>query len=297
MIPSALSVDLEEYFQVSNFDHLISRTDWDSLPSRVEGATLRLLDAFEEYDQRATFFCLGWVADRHPGLVRTIADRGHELACHGYHHELLYNLGPEKFIDDLRRSRDAIQQAAGVVVEGYRAPSYSITDRSLWALRILADEGFRYDSSIFPIRHHRYGIPNFSRRPVRLDLGENRSIQEFPLTTLRVAGTNLPLAGGAYLRFIPPSIFRWAFRHVTRDKTPGILYLHPWELDPGQPRQQVTWKTRINHYFNLKRTESRLRGLLEQHRFAPVGEVLQKLEDAGELPITRLTEPAALPAP
>ncbi|NNL85244.1 MAG: DUF3473 domain-containing protein [Myxococcales bacterium] len=296
MTPSALSVDLEEYFQVSNFDHLISRTDWDSLPSRVEGATLRLLDTFEEHDQRATFFCLGWVAERHPGLLRTIADRGHELACHGYQHELLYNLGPEKFVDDLRRSRDAIQQAGGVAVEGYRAPSYSITERSLWALHVLADEGFRYDSSIFPIRHHRYGIPKFWRHPVRLDLGNGRSIQEFPMTTLRVAGTNLPMAGGAYLRFIPAPIFRWAFRRVTRDKTPAILYLHPWELDPDQPRQQVTWKTRINHYFNLKRTEARLRGLLERHRFAPVGDVLRMLEDAGELPITRLTEPA-LPAP
>jgi polysaccharide deacetylase family protein (PEP-CTERM system associated) len=261
----------------------------------VEGATLQLLDVFEEHDQRATFFCLGWVAERHPGLLRTIADRGHELACHGYQHELLYDLGPEKFVDDLRRSRDAIQQAGGVAVEGYRAPSYSITERSLWALDVLADEGFRYDSSIFPIRHHRYGIPKFCRHPVRLDLGKGRTIQEFPMTTLRVAGTNLPLAGGAYLRFIPAPIFRWAFRRVTRDNKPAILYLHPWELDPGQPRQQVTWKTRINHYFNLERTEPRLRGLLGQHRFAPVGEVLQTLEDAGELPISRLMEPA-LPA-
>ncbi len=297
MIPSALSIDLEEYFQVSNFDHLIARSDWDSLPSRVEGTTLRLLDAFEERDQHATFFCLGWLADRHPGLVRTIADRGHELACHGYDHELVYNLGPEKFIDDLRRSRDAIQQAAGVSVEGYRAPSYSITERSLWALQILADEGFRYDSSIFPIRHHRYGIPSFARRPVKLDLGDGRTLQEFPLTTLRVAGLNLPLAGGAYLRFIPASWFRWAFRRVTRSGEPAILYLHPWELDPGQPRQQVTWKTRINHYFNLDQTEGRLRALLREHDFSPVGEVLQRLERADRLPITKLEPPTETRTP
>ena len=287
MTTNALSVDLEEYFQVSNFDRVIERESWEHLPSRVDDSTRRLLDLFEAQGQRATFFVLGWVAARHGPLIREIVARGHELACHGYAHDLLYDLGPRGFREDLRRARKCIEDAGGNPVTGYRAPSYSITERSLWALDVLAEEGFEYDSSIFPIRHPRYGIPGFHRHPVELDLGNGRSIIEFPLTTLPIGRFRLPLAGGAYLRFLPGFFFRWSFARLVRDGQPTVLYLHPWEVDPDQTRQDVPWWIGINHYFNLSRTEARLRELLAQHRFSPLGEVLGGLARAGRLPRQR----------
>jgi len=281
---NALSVDLEEYFQVSNFEGVIGRERWDALPSRLRGATERILDACDAHASRATFFVLGWVAERHAHLVRSIRERGHEIACHGHGHELVYDLGPERFRADLRRARAALEDATGEAVRGYRAPSFSITARSLWALRILAEEGFTYDSSIFPVRHPRYGMPGFPPRPLTLALEGGLSIQEFPLTTLRLGPLVLPLAGGAYLRLLPASVFRWGFRRLTRAGEPTVLYLHPWEVDPDQPRQAVGWTTRIRHYRNLGRTEGRLRGLLRTHRFAPLERVLASLEAAGRLP-------------
>ncbi len=287
---NALSVDLEEWFQVSNFDGVLDRSRWDALPSRVEAATERLLDAFDGHDCRATFFVLGWVAERQPSLVRRLADRGHEIACHGYGHELVYDLGPERFRGDLRRAVSAIEDAVGAPVRGYRAPSYSITTRSLWALRVLADEGFRYDSSIFPIRHPRYGIPSFCPEPVALDLGEGASICEFPLTTLDLGPLRLPLAGGAYLRFLPPAVFHWGLGRRVRAGAPTVLYLHPWEIDPGQPRQDVGWRVRVNHYYNLARTEGRLRRLLSRFAYAPLRDVLSALSEAQRLPRRPLDE-------
>jgi polysaccharide deacetylase family protein (PEP-CTERM system associated) len=285
---NALSVDLEEYFQVSNFDTLIDRDRWDALPSRVVDAMLRLLDAFDATQNRATFFVLGWIAERHPELLRKIDDRGHEIACHGYGHELVYELGPKRFRQDLKRARAAIEDATGIAVAGYRAPSYSITSASLWALPILVEEGFSFDSSIFPIRHPRYGIPDFARRPVRLELGGGATIREFPMTTLSLGPVNFPLSGGAYLRFLPPALFHWGLARLEAKAEPTVLYVHPWEIDPGQPRQQVRWRVRINHYHNLHRTEKRLRGLLERFRFAPLGDVLGRLEAAGQLAPYRL---------
>ena len=277
---NALSVDLEEYFQVSNFEHVIDRATWSELPSRVVESADRLLDRFDETQSRATFFVLGWVADRHPELVRRIADRGHEIACHGYGHQLVYEIGPDRFREDLQRSKKAIENACGQSPRGYRAPSYSITDRSLWALDILVDEGFDYDSSIFPIRHHRYGIPTFPRTPVRIELPDGRSIREFPMTTLSVGSFKVPLAGGAYLRFFPPALFRWGFQRLRRRGEPIVLYVHPWEIDPGQPVQDVSLKTRINHYFNLHRTEGRLASLIENHPFRALEDVLGDYESA-----------------
>jgi polysaccharide deacetylase family protein (PEP-CTERM system associated) len=281
---NALSVDLEEYFQVSNFAGVIDRDNWPALPSRVVDATHRLLDTFDRTDSRATFFVLGWVAKRQPSLVREIAERGHEIACHGYGHELVYEIGPERFRDDLKRARSAIADATGLQPRGYRAPSYSITRQSLWALDILSEEGFDYDSSIFPIRHHRYGIPDFSRTPVRIGLADGRSIREFPMTTIAAGPLKLPLAGGAYLRFFPPALFRWGFRRLIKAGEPIVLYVHPWEIDPGQPRQQVGWKVRVNHYYNLGRTEGRLLGLLKEFCFRPLEAVLGELEAESGLP-------------
>ncbi len=290
MTLNALSVDLEEYFQVSNFTKLIERSRWETLPSRVRDATRRLLDAADATGNRATFFVLGWIAERHPELVREIAARGHEIACHGYGHELVYEIGPERFRADLRRARAAIEQATGAPVHGYRAPSYSITEASLWALRILVEEGFRYDSSIFPIRHHRYGIPGFARRPVRIELGGGQSIDEFPLTTLAAGPWSLPLAGGAYLRFLPPAVFAWGLGRLVAAGEPTVLYVHPWEIDPEQPRQAVGWLVRVNHYHNLHRTEGRLRRLLERFRFAPMAEVLAQLEAQDRLPEVAISD-------
>jgi polysaccharide deacetylase family protein (PEP-CTERM system associated) len=281
---NALSVDLEEYFQVSNFERVIDRDTWPALSSRVVGTTNTLLDAFDETGSKATFFVLGWVAEREPALVREIAERGHEIACHGYGHQLVYEIGPERFREDLRRAVGAIEDAVGIRPRGYRAPSYSITDRSLWALDILADEGFEYDSSIFPIRHHRYGIPDFSRVPVRIQLAGGRSIREFPMTTLQAGPLKLPLAGGAYLRFFPPFLFRWGFRRLIAAGDPIVLYVHPWEIDPDQPRQPVGWKVRVNHYYNLGRTQARLTGLLREFRFRGLETVLAELESGSGLP-------------
>ncbi len=280
---NALTVDLEEYFQVSNFEKWIDRADWDALPSRVIESTHRLLDLFDETESRATFFALGWIAERNPKLLREIVGRGHEIACHGYGHELVYAIGPERFRADLRRARSAIEDATGCALRGYRAPSYSITQASLWALPILVEEGFDFDSSIFPVRHPRYGIPDFARWPVRLDLGEGRTIREFPLTTLALGRFNLPLAGGAYLRFLPPTLFRFGFARLQAAGRPTVLYVHPWEIDPDQPRQSVNRRIRVNHYHNLDATEARLRGLLERFEFNSLGDVLDGLEAAGRL--------------
>jgi polysaccharide deacetylase family protein (PEP-CTERM system associated) len=288
--PNALTVDLEEYFQVSNFDRVIDRRQWPELPSRVENATRRLLDLFERSGARATFFALGWVAERHPRLVREIAERGHELGCHGYDHELVYEIGARRFEADVARARRAIEDAAGVRVSGYRAPSYSITRASLWALEILAQHGFQFDSSIFPIRHPRYGIPEFARHPLLLQLESGARIREFPLTTWNLGLLRLPLAGGAYLRFLPAPLFRLGVRRLTRAQQPTVLYVHPWEIDPDQPRQAVPWRVKVNHYHNLEHVESRLARLLEQHRFRPMGEVLEQLASGGRLPSVPLRD-------
>ena len=286
----ALSVDLEEHFQVSNFEHVVDRSRWGEQPSRVADSTKRLLDLFDATKSRATFFVLGWVAERQPGLVREIAARGHEIACHGYGHEIVYRIGPVRFREDLRRARSAIEGAAGVRPVGYRAPSFSVTEDSLWALEILAEEGFGYDSSIFPIRHHRYGIPSFERRPVVLRLPNGLAIREFPLTTLDVGPLRVPLAGGAYLRFFPPALFRWGFGRLASADQPAMLYLHPWEIDHEQPRLEASWKVRLNHYHNLGRVEARVRALLERHRFVPAGDVLEGLAAAGRLPSCELAD-------
>ncbi|MGH0037033.1 MAG: XrtA system polysaccharide deacetylase [Myxococcota bacterium] len=290
MIHNALSVDLEEYFQVSNFQHLIAPERWEQCPSRVADSARRLLDRFDETGSRATFFTLGWVAERQSALVREIADRGHEIASHGYAHEIVYEIGPERFREDLRRSRAALEDAVGAQITGYRAPSFSITTRSLWALEILAEEGFRYDSSIFPVVHHRYGIPGFPGSPARLALERGLELVEFPLTALKVAGVTLPLAGGGWLRFLPPALFRWGWRRLARTGDPAVLYLHPWEIDPDQPVQDVDWKVRINHYHNLHRMEDRVVDLLKRHPFAPLRDVLAGLEEAERLPTRALDD-------
>jgi len=272
---NGLTVDVEEYFQVSNFDRVISREEWDGLPSRVGGAMERILDEMARDGVRATFFILGWVASRHPELVRRIHGAGHEVASHGTGHRTVYDLTPDQFRSDVEQARDVLQQITGEPVIGYRAPSYSITRRSWWALEILAEAGYRYDSSIFPIRHYRYGIPDFPRFPHRIDLGNGVGIWEFPLTTVSLFGLNFPIAGGAYLRFLPAWLVRAGLRWVNRrERQPAVIYFHPWEIDNGQPRQQVSWPIRINHYYNLSRMLGKLQSIWRSGQYRPLREIL-----------------------
>ena len=274
-IVNALTVDVEDYFQVSAFTGQIDVSHWDSFESRVSDNTRRLLDIFESAGVRATFFVLGWVAERFPGLVRKIRDAGHEIASHGHAHGLVYANGPDAFRADLRRARAAIESAAGVRVVGYRAPSYSITRRSLWALDILVEEGYGYDSSIYPIRHDRYGIHDWSRHIHRYEAAGG-AIWELPGSTVRWVGVNLPVGGGGYFRLLPYAWTRQGFETLNRDeRQPAIFYIHPWEIDPDQPRIPGTSRlARFRHYRNLAETKSRLLRLLRDLQFGTVSDVL-----------------------
>jgi polysaccharide deacetylase family protein (PEP-CTERM system associated) len=269
-----LSVDVEDYFQVEAFANQIPRSEWNRYPSRVVANTHRLLDLFDEFGTKATYFTLGWVADKFPNLVREIHERGHEVACHGFWHRPVYSLTPEAFREDLRQARNALEQACGVRVLGYRAPSWSIVKSSLWALDILAEEGFAYDSSIFPIRHDLYGIPDAKRFPHRVDGANGGGLTEFPPATVRILGTNFPMAGGGYLRLLPMWYTEWALRRMAREDGEAlVVYLHPWEVDPEQPRIAASWKSRFRHYTNLASMEPKLRHMLRTRRFQPFREL------------------------
>ena len=284
-----LSVDVEDYFQVQAFAGVVDRSNWSEYPSRVERNTERVLDLLDERGVTATFFILGWVAEHFPGLVRNIVERGHEAACHSYWHRLVYNLSPAEFQEDTLCAKIAIEQAAGVAVYGYRAPSFSITPRSKWALDVLAECGFLYDSSIFPIRRALYGFPGAPRGPFRIET-QSGAIMEFPLATFCwKCGPNLPVAGGGYLRTLPAWYTRAGVRSTWREGRPVVCYIHPWELDPGQPRIRGSLVARFRHYNHLSQTEERLRDLLSLGRFT-------SFRDSGlvQLPSTART-PAVAP--
>jgi len=272
-----LSIDLEDYFQVEAFAEVIARSEWESYPSRVVENCHRLLDIFDRYQVKATFFVLGWVAKRFPGLVREVHDRGHELACHSYWHRKIYSLSPADFRADTRLAREAIQQAASVAVSGYRAPTWSITSNSLWALDILAEEGFSYDSSIFPIHHDLYGVPGASRYPWTYASACGNTLLELPPATVPVLGTNMPAAGGGYFRILPLRFTEWAFRHFENAEKSLVFYLHPWEIDPDQPRIRGPLKSRLRHYTNLASTEDRLEHLLQRYSFQTFAEYIRGL--------------------
>jgi polysaccharide deacetylase family protein (PEP-CTERM system associated) len=276
---NALTIDVEDYFQVNAFRHVIDPDQWDSFPLRVVDNTLRILDWLASWGGRATFFTLGWVADRTPFLVREIAAAGHEIASHGYGHQLIYQIGPQRFREDVRRAKGRLEELCGTPVVGYRAPSYSITDKSLWALDILIEEGYTYDSSIFPVHHDVYGMPGAERFPHQIERPSG-SLREFPISTLSVGigrrQTHLPVGGGGYLRLFPASFLRRAFEHLNRrEGQPGVLYFHPWEIDPGQPRIDAGFKSNFRHYLHLDSTLDKLTYLARHLAFAPMGEVLQ----------------------
>lgn len=273
-VVNAMSVDVEDYFQVSAFDGVVARDSWPSRESRVVANTERLLALFDEAGVHATFFVLGWVAERQPALVRHIVALGHELACHGYLHQLVYDLSHEQFREDVRRAKALLEATSGVPVIGYRAPSYSIVQRSLWALDVLIEEGFAYDASIFPIHHDRYGIPDAPRH-AHVRSTEAGSILEAPGSTVRCGGVNIPIGGGGYFRLLPYSVTRWGFSRLNEvEGRPAIFYIHPWEVDPEQPRIGAGAISRLRHYRNLHKTASRLRTLMQEFAFSTMADVL-----------------------
>jgi polysaccharide deacetylase family protein (PEP-CTERM system associated) len=275
VIRNALSVDLEEYYHGMEFEAAVPPQERSRLPSRVEESTQRVLDVLEKADVRATFFVVGSVAEARPALVRRIADLGHEIACHSYRHELVHRQGPEEFRRDLKRAKAALEQLAGVEVLGYRAPNYSIGPGQWWAYEVLLEEGFRYDSSIYPIHHDRYGHPDAPRFPFEIARRGAVALIEFPIGTARVGGVNLPIGGGGYFRLMPTAWTRRGVQRVNeREGQPVMFYFHPWEMDPGQPRPAMPLHHRFRHYVNLDRFQGKLQSLLGAVRFAPVRDVL-----------------------
>lgn len=276
---NAMTVDVEDYFHVAALAESIPRERWDDMEYRVEDSTRRLLRLFDEVGVAATFFVLGWVARRSPHLVREIQAGGHEIASHGWSHKLVFNQTPEEFERETRDSKSLLEDITGEPVAGYRASTYSITRKSLWALDILCDLGFRYDSSIFPIRHDVYGIPDAPLRPGVIRTPGGSSIVEFPMSTVQIGGFKLPVSGGGYFRLLPYWLTRAGLSRLNRsEQRPFVFYLHPWEIDEGQPPVKARLLSRLRHYSNLGKTEQRLRRLLSEFRFAPASKVLGDLQ-------------------
>jgi polysaccharide deacetylase family protein (PEP-CTERM system associated) len=272
-IRNALTIDVEDYFHVSAFASHVAREDWDRLPCRVERNVDAILAMLDQHKTHATFFMLGWVAERYPGLVRRIVEQGHELASHGYAHQRATEQSRNEFRQDVTRSKALLEDIAGVSVHGYRAPSFSIGYSNPWAVECLSEVGYRYSSSVYPIRHDHYGMPDAPRFAFLPDGG--RGLLELPVTTVRLFNQNLPAGGGGYFRLLPYSASRWCLKRVnTVDRQPCIFYFHPWEIDPGQPRfRGVGARTKFRHYLNLHRTEGRLRQLLADFAWDPIDRV------------------------
>lgn len=272
-ITNAMTVDVEDYFQVSAFEKHIARSDWNSLPCRVENNTRRILELFARHEIRATFFTLGWVAERFPDLIKRIVAAGHELACHGYSHTRVTEQTPEQFREDVVRAKSVLEDLGSAEVIGYRAASYSIGASNLWALDILEEVGFDYSSSIYPIKHDLYGMPDaprFSFKPT-----EKQSLLEIPVTTYRIGTNNIPCGGGGYFRLFPYSVSKWALKNVNgNDQQSAVFYFHPWEIDPEQPKQKgISLKTQFRHYLNLERMEKRLGRLLADFQWNTMASV------------------------
>ncbi len=272
-ITNALTIDVEDYFQVSALAPHFPRSQWDSVPCRVERNVERILALLDEFDARATFFTLGWIAERHPGLVQRIAAAGHEVASHGYGHERASAQTPDAFLADIKLAKLVLEDLCGAPVTGYRAPSFSIGAGNPWAHDCIAQAGYHYSSSVYPVRHDHYGMPDAPRFPYRLDNG----LIEVPVTTVRWLGRNWPAGGGGYFRLLPYAVSRWQIERVNRaDDAPAIFYFHPWELDPQQPRvREASARTRFRHYVNLDLTEARLRRLLGDFRWGRADEVFR----------------------
>jgi len=272
-ITNAFTCDVEDYFQVSALAPHFPREQWDSVPCRVERNVDRILELLDGHGARGTFFTLGWIAERFPQLVRRIADNGHEVASHGYGHERASAMSPEAFTADIKLAKAVLEDITSQAVSGYRAPSFSIGTANLWAHDCIAAAGYAYSSSVYPVKHDHYGIPDAPRFPWRLENG----LVEVPVTTVRAFGRNWPAGGGGFFRLLPYSLSRWQIARVNADdKRPAIFYFHPWEIDPEQPRvREATAKTRFRHYVNLRRTESRLDRLLSDFAWGRADEVFR----------------------
>lgn len=270
-ITNALTIDVEDYFQVSAFAPYIRREDWDSRECRVERNVARILQLLAERDVKATFFTLGWVAERYPQLVRDIVQGGHELASHGYGHERASDLSPQAFSQDITRAKRLLEDLSGTRVKGYRAPSFSIGTGNLWAFDSLSQAGYEYSSSIYPIQHDHYGMPDSPRFAYRVGAG----LLEVPVTTVRMMNRNLPSSGGGYFRLLPYAMSRWLLRRVNQqDHESAIFYFHPWEIDIGQPRVPgINLKTRFRHYVNIPRMETKLQQLLADFRWGRMDQI------------------------
>jgi polysaccharide deacetylase family protein (PEP-CTERM system associated) len=274
---NALTIDLEDYYHVRAFRDQQPMGEWSSKLSRVERNTDYLLDLLDAAQYRATFFTLGWVAEQHPHLVRRVAERGHEIACHSLRHRIVYEMSKDEFREDTRRAKRLLEDCSGSRVFGYRAPSFSITRDSLWALDILCELGFTYDSSTFPVRHPEYGIPEGARSPHRVQTPSG-SIVEFPMTTLELVGRRSPFGGGAYFRFLPYWYTRWGIRYLNACENRSVcVYLHPWELDPEQPRMSGNLTSRMRHYIGMGRTPGKFRRLLSDFEFCPLSELAARV--------------------
>ena len=270
-ITNALTIDVEDYFQVSAFAPYIRRDEWDARECRIERNVGRILELLDQRGIKATFFTLGWIAERYPQLVRNIVAGGHELASHGFGHERATDLSEAAFTQDVQRAKKLLEDLAGVPVLGYRAPSFSIGTGNLWAFDVLARAGYRYSSSIYPIKHDHYGMPDSPRFAYQLTSG----LLEIPITTLRMGSRNLPSSGGGYFRLLPYALTRWMLRQVNQqDRESAIFYFHPWEIDPGQPRVDgIDLRTRFRHYVNIGRTEGRLQSLMDDFRWGRMDQI------------------------
>ena len=264
-----LTIDVEDYFQVAAFADIVSPDNWDSMEQRVSAPVERLLQTLDKHGVKATFFIVGWTAEKHPGIVRAIAAHGHEIGCHSYWHRKVYEMTPEAFRADTRRARQVLENLSGRKITAYRAPSYSITAKSMWAIDILKEEGFTADSSIFPIVHDMYGIPDAPR--FRHELPQ-KGIEEFPLSTAVIFGRRIPVSGGGYFRLFPYWFTKTALKRINRQENqPFVFYIHPWELDPGQPRfKNARLLSRFRHYNNLGKTRERFERLLSDFDFIPL---------------------------
>ncbi len=268
---NAFTIDVEDYFQVSAFAPYIKRSDWDAAECRIERNVDRILKLLSHNEVKATFFTLGWIAERYPQLVRRLVEEGHELASHGYGHERASDLSREAFTQDVRRAKALLEDLAGVPVVGYRAPSFSIGVGNLWAFDVLGEAGYQYSSSVYPIRHDHYGMPDSPRFAYRVGSG----LLEIPVTTVRLLNRNLPSSGGGYFRLLPYAASRWMLKHVNReDRESAVFYFHPWEIDPQQPRVPgIDLKTRFRHYVNIPRMEQRLQCLLSDFQWGRMDQI------------------------
>jgi len=302
-IKNILTIDVEDYFQVHAFSTIVKPDDWEMYECRVEKNTTKILDILDKEKIKATFFILGWIAERYPNLIKKIYQESHEIASHGYEHQVIYNQTPAEFRKDIKKSKQLLEDLIGEEVIGYRAPTYSVTEKTLWALTILFEEGYRYDSSVFPIHHDYYGIPWAPRFPFIWDLTSSKpkikqiisinnqynklkklskpnnsmEIIEFPISTINLVGYKFPIAGGGYFRLLPYWITKWGLKKINKkDKQPFIFYFHPWELDPGQPKIQNASKfSRFRHYNNIEKGEKRFKQLLADFELNPLKEILK----------------------